>query len=98
MHFADVALVQAGHNCYAHYGVRSHNYKLIYWYNEGYGHPGTGEGGQEREWEFFDCKKDPLELINSYSDPAYAEVIHELMEAMEALMAEIGDEPVHNKG
>ena len=82
-------------NAYAHYGVRDRRYKLIYWYNEGFGLPGTGEGGQRREWELFDCEKDPLELFNVYSDPAYAEVVTALTGKLERKMAEIGDEPVH---
>lgn len=85
------------HNCYAHYGVRNQGYKLIYWYNEGFGLPGTREGGQDREWEFFDCEQDPLELINCYHDTQYAEVIRSLRKELEDLMAEIGDEPCHER-
>lgn len=55
------------HSAYAHYGIRNHRYKLIYWYNEGFGLPGTGEGGQEREWELFDCQEDPLEVSTALS-------------------------------
>ena len=54
----------ANHNAYAHYGIRDKRYKLIYWYNEGYDLPGTNHGGEDREWELFDCQKDPLELFN----------------------------------
>lgn len=85
----------AFHNAYAHYGIRDRRYKLIYWYNEGFGLPGTGQGGQKREWELFDCEKDPLELFNVYSDPAHAEVVSALKEKLERKMAEIGDEPMH---
>jgi hypothetical protein len=59
------------HNAFAHYGIRDQRYKLIYWYNQGFGLPGTQSGGQAPEWEFFDCEKDPLELFNCYRDPAY---------------------------
>ncbi|KAL8634327.1 MAG: hypothetical protein Q9228_008079, partial [Teloschistes exilis] len=52
------------HNAYAHYGIRDKRYKLIFWYNEGYGLPGASAGGEEQEWELFDCKKDPMELFN----------------------------------
>ena len=27
------------HNAFSHYGIRNKNYKLIYWYNEGYDLP-----------------------------------------------------------
>lgn len=88
----------AMHNAYAHYGVRNQRYKLIYWYNQGFGLPGTQEGGEEdREWELFDCEQDPLELFNCYYNPEYAEIVKSLTADLENLMEEIGDEPVHPK-
>jgi arylsulfatase A-like enzyme len=83
------------HNAYSHYGIRDQRYKLIYWYNEGYNLPGTNHGGEDREWELFDCQADPLELFNVYSDPKYVEVLQKMMEALEKKMTEIGDEPEH---
>ncbi|GKZ16855.1 hypothetical protein AbraIFM66951_006346 [Aspergillus brasiliensis] len=83
------------HNAYAHYGVRNQRYKLIYWYAEGFDLPGTQEGGQPREWELFDCEKDPLELFNVYHDTKYADVVVELTRLLEETMLEIGDTPVH---
>ena len=85
----------AEHNAYAHYGVRDQRYKLIYWYNEGMGLPGTNAGGEAKEWELFDCEADPLELFNVYADPAYAMVVSKMVEKLDAKMAEIGDLPVH---
>lgn len=83
------------HEAYAHYGVRDQRYKLIYWYNEGFGIEGTSTGGQPKEWELFDCKEDPLELFNRYHDPNYADVVRRMTKLLEDKMAEIGDEPVH---
>lgn len=83
------------HNAYSHYGIRNQRYKLIYWYNEGYGLPGTNHGGEDREWELFDCEQDPLELFNVYADPAYAQVLTEMTLQLEQKMVEIGDEPEH---
>ena len=83
------------HNAYAHYGVRDRRHKLIYWYNEGFGIEGTNEGGQDREWELFDCENDPLELFNCYNDPSYKEVAIRMTKMLEEKMEEIGDEPVH---
>lgn len=83
------------HNAYSHYGIRNRRYKLIYWYNEGYDLPGTNHGGEDREWELFDCEKDPLELFNVYNQAEYAEVLREMMVSLEQKMAEIGDEPEH---
>lgn len=83
------------HNAYSHYGIRDQRYKLIYWYNEGYELPGTNHGGEDREWELFDCEKDPLELFNVYHDPAYAQIVQDMTRKLETKMAEIGDEPEH---
>ena len=83
------------HNAYAHYGVRDQRHKLIYWYNEGLGLPGTSVGGQDKEWELFDCEKDPLELLNVAGEPAYREVFERMVRLLDWKMAEIGDEPVH---
>jgi len=83
------------HNAYAHYGIRNERYKLIYWYNEGLRQPGTLDGGEEKEWELFDCELDPFELINVYADPAYEEIRLQMMDDLDQKMAEIGDLPVH---
>lgn len=83
------------HEAYAHYGVRDQRYKLIYWYNEDFGIEGTQAGGQEKEWELFDCREDPLELFNCYHDPKYKEVVERMTKTLEEKMVEIGDEPVH---
>ena len=82
-------------NAYSHYCVRDQRYKLIYWYNEGYELPGTNHGGEDREWELFDCENDPLELFNVIGDPAYADIRLTLLAQLDAKMAEIGDDPEH---
>lgn len=84
------------HNAYAHYGIRDQRYKLIFWYNEGLDLPGTQTGGEEKEWELFDCQEDPLELFNCYNDPKYAEIVKQLTLALDKKMAEIGDIPRHD--
>lgn len=84
------------HNAYAHYGIRNQRYKLIYWYNDGFGLPGTNHGGEDREWELFDCEADPLELMNLYSEPDYKGVVQMMTYELESKMAEIGDTPAHD--
>ena len=83
------------HNAYSHYGIRTQKYKLIYWYNEGFDLPGTNHGGEDKEWELFDCEQDPLELFNIFNDPNYHEIIVKLTQILEEKMQEIGDEPAH---
>jgi arylsulfatase A-like enzyme len=86
------------HNAYAHYGCRNKRYKIIFWYNEGLEQPGTRIGGEEQEWELFDCREDPLELFNVWSEPSYAQAREEMVRALEGKMEEIGDVPVHPIG
>ena len=85
------------HNAYAHYGIRNQRYKLIYWYNEGFSLPGTNHGGEAREWELFDCEKDPWEVFNLYDDPKYQAVVKEMTATLDQKMAEIGDDPAHDR-
>lgn len=85
------------HNAYSHYGIRDKRYKLIYWYNEGYDLPGTNHGGEDREWELFDCQDDPLELFNVYSDPRYRNIVQQMKLSLTIKMSEIGDEPEHDR-
>ena len=81
------------HHVYAHYGVRTLRYKLIYYYADGLDQPGVIDESKEPEWELFDLDSDPYELNNVYSDPAYADVVEELTEELHRLQARVDDEP-----
>ncbi|KAK5166684.1 uncharacterized protein LTR77_008228 [Saxophila tyrrhenica] len=84
------------HEARAHYGVRDQRYKLIYWYKEALGVAGARPGGEsEKEWELFDCEKDPLELFNVYGEADYQAVLKKMTRMLEDKMEEIGDTPVH---
>ena len=83
------------HNAYAHYGIRDHRYKLIFWYNQGYGLPGTQSGGEPAEWELFDTENDPLELLNCYHNPEMAPVVKRMTQLLEEKMQAIGDVSEH---
>jgi arylsulfatase A-like enzyme len=66
------------HNTRAHYGVATDHYKLIcFW--------------KKNQWELYDLHKDPEELINVYSDPAYADTVRTLKEELYRLKKEVGD-------
>jgi arylsulfatase A-like enzyme len=80
------------HNVYAHYGIRTPDYKLIYYYADAMGTDGSIEGSFEPEWELFDLNADPYELNNVYHDPAYADTITSLKADLYRLQAEVGDE------
>ncbi len=81
------------HYVYAHYGVRTLRYKLIYYYSDACDQPNTIDEPKEKEWELFDLERDPHELNNVYSDPAYAEVVKELKDELHRLQADVGDKP-----
>lgn len=72
----------AHHNVYAHYGIRSERYKLIYYYEE---------SPEPPEWELFDLESDPHEMRNVYEDPAYAQVVDELKAELHRVRVEVGD-------
>ena len=67
-------------------------YKLIYYYADALGQPGSAGEACEPEWELFDLERDPLELNNVYGDPAYSSVCNELKNELHRLQAEVGDE------
>jgi arylsulfatase A-like enzyme len=66
------------HNVAAHYGVRTKRYKLIYF-------------NKFNQWELFDLKKDPREMENVYSNPAYTEIIKRLKRELYRLKKELQD-------
>jgi arylsulfatase A-like enzyme len=78
-------------NVAAHYGVRTHRYKLIFYYGLGLGRPGTLEETTKPEWELFDLEKDPHEMHNVYLDPGYAEVGEVLKTELLRLKRSYGD-------
>ena len=82
----------AHHHVYAHYGIRTHKHKLIYYYADALGQGGAIDDTKEPEWELFDLEKDPMEMNSVYGDPAYADVTAELKAEMHRLQAEVDDE------
>ncbi|UCD52760.1 MAG: sulfatase, partial [Phycisphaerales bacterium] len=69
----------AVHSVKRHYGVRTQRYKLIHFYYD------------IDEWELYDLEKDPGEMKNVYSDPAYKDVRTELMIELRRLQKQYGD-------
>ncbi len=79
------------HHVPAHYGIRTHRYKLIYYYGEALGTSGSVNQSTEPEWELFDLEKDPNEMCSVYDDPAYADVVKELTAELYRLKEEAMD-------
>jgi arylsulfatase A-like enzyme len=84
MHLAD-------HGVPAHYGIRTHQYKLIFYYGLPLGMSGAVKKPTEPEWEMFDLRKDPQEMKNVYADPAYAPIVKELKAELLRLKDAVGD-------
>ncbi len=84
-----------GHRVWSHYGVRTHDYKLIYYYGQALGKSGTIDEGRVPAWELFDLKKDPSELFSIYGDPEYAKPQADLTAELSRLQKKYEDEPQH---
>lgn len=80
------------HNVYAHYGLRTHKYKLIYYYADALGQAGAIDETYEPEWELFDLETDPHELNNIYHDIQYADVVKGLTDRLHYMQKDVGDE------
>ena len=79
----------------AHFGIRSKDYKLIFYYGKYWVDTDNPEAVYNKEswgndfsrhtpvaWEFYDLKKDPKEMNNAYSNPEYKKVIANLKEQL----------------
>lgn len=86
------------HYVYAHYGIRTQRYKLIYYYADALGQPATIDEPKEPEWELFDLERDPHELHSVFHDPAYADIVGELRAELRRLQEEAGDQPHPSEG
>ena len=83
----------AHHHVYAHYGLRTHDHKLIYYYADGLGTPGSADDPKPPEWELFDLKKDPHEINSVYDNPDYSEIQAQLTSELYQLQSKFGDQP-----
>jgi len=83
---------KAHHNVYAHYGVRTMRYKLIYYYADALGQTGAIDESYEPEWELFDLETDPFEMNNVVDHPDYADIVLELKAELHRLQADLQDE------
>jgi arylsulfatase A-like enzyme len=66
------------HRVQPHYGVRTGSHKLIYF-------------NKINQWELYDLEKDPHELKNVYTGPAYADTVKRLKAEMYRLKRELKD-------
>ncbi len=79
------------HNVPAHYGIRTKEYKLIFFYGLPLDINDDSEEPTPAGWEMYDLKKDPEELHNVYSHPDYAGIVKELKNCLLDIKLDIGD-------
>ncbi len=88
----------------AHFGIRTKDYKLIFFYGKYWVDTDNKEATWNKEswgndftrhtpvaWEFYDMNKDPKEMNNAYNDPAYAEVIKEMKVKLKQKRADLNE-------
>ena len=68
------------HHVQPHYGIRTQKFTLAHFYYN------------IDVWELYDLEKDPGQINNIYSDPAYQDTIVELKSQLKALMAKNGND------
>jgi len=77
----------AHHDNPGHVGMRTKDFKLIFYYGSNY----KGEYRTPPAWELYDMKNDPDEVVNLYDDPKYASTVVKLKKQFAALRNKVGD-------
>ncbi len=91
-----------GHNNPGHFGIRTKEHKLIFFYGTDFTdthnkRPVTRHEGNRffkstpAAWEFYDLSRDPHEMHNRYGDPQYRQAIASLKAELRRLREELGD-------
>jgi hypothetical protein len=91
-----------GHNNPGHFGIRTHQHKLIFFYGTDYTDTHNKRLVTKHEgnrfwkntpvaWEFYDLTRDPHEMHNRYGDADYQKIIRSLKVELKKLRKELGD-------
>jgi uncharacterized sulfatase len=77
----------------AHFGIRTNDYKLIFYYGRYYGPtaPRWSMRATPVAWELYDMKNDPQESTNLYGRPEYAGVVKKLKQQLAKLREELNE-------
>jgi len=92
----------------AHFGIRTKDYKLIFFYGKYYvdtDNPNnewdTKNWGNDfatttpAAWEFYDLTKDPKEMNNAYKEPTYSETIADLKKQLIQMREDLNETDVN---
>ncbi len=82
----------------AHFGIRTKDYKLIFYYGTDYFKTGDEKYNGNRyapdtpvAWEFYDLKNDKYEMVNRYNDPNFKNIIQKLKNELKTLREELNE-------
>lgn len=84
------------HGVWSHYGLRTRHHKLIHYYADALDTSPEGcvdQAPEPPEWELFDLRKDPRELLSVADDPDYADIRATLTRRLHVEQAVLGDRP-----
>ena len=81
----------AHHDNPGHLGIRTKQYKLIYYYGADY----TGSKQTPPAWELYNLENDPHETVNHYHNPEYAPVVDNLKAQLAELRKTVNDDGSH---
>ncbi len=81
----------AHHDNPAHYGIRTADHKLIFFYGLPLDAAGAMTKATTPGWELYDLRKDPHETKNVHADPAYAATAAKLKTDLLRLKSDLGD-------
>jgi arylsulfatase A-like enzyme len=81
----------AHHDNPAHYGIRTKEHKLIFFYGLPLDASGAQKGATTPGWELYDLRNDPQETRNLYNDPAQAGTVRRLKAELLRLKQQTGD-------
>lgn len=81
----------AHHDNPGHLGIRTKQYKLIYYYGADY----TGSKQTPPAWELYNLENDPHETVNHYHNPEYAPVVDKLKAQLAELRKTVNDDGSH---
>lgn len=92
------------HNNPAHFGIRTKDYKLIFYYGLDFMERNTNAQAWAHNpasmsyfqtpaaWEFYDLKNDPHEMDNRYGDEEYSSIIKDLKGRLKALRVKVKED------
>lgn len=81
----------AHHDNPAHYGIRTKDFKLVYFYGLPLDAVGAEPTPVDPYWELYDLRTDPHELSNVYADPEYQDQVQQLKAQLFHLKEQVGD-------